>query len=362
MCIHPIRTLVTLCVALCVIGLMPLRASAWGKEGHQIVSEIAFWRLKQLKAQNALKNIDKILKAKLTKPMPFRPRRFYEAAIWPDDIRNEASYQFAKPLHYVSIVLDKTNDPNDLDKYDAARDCKPSQQVSEGVCIIGGLEHYSNVLSTTSSRRARLEALSFVVHFLGDMHQPLHASEDIAFVNHKQGTGDVGGNFRFIFYLSDGPFDSNNVDACLSAPNACTSSFIDDNGVEKRSNKNLHSAWDSLLIRTEMSQNPNRDGGFREYARDLIKQLPTDPADPKYASIEAGDPVQWAEESHHLAELNAYALIGPKLKTSPADNKKYQFYLVNREYRDKNIKIIDEQLVRAGIRLAAVLAKIFPDS
>ena len=360
-----IRTFASLCLTLCLVGLMPVRAAAWGRDGHQIVAGIALWRLQQIKANNALKRISSILKAKLEAPMLRRPNDFLSASVWPDDVRGTDEYKFADDLHFVSIALNRNNNPNEPDEYEKNRVCKPSNkvpQVPEGVCIIGALEHYSNVLRTSPSKKARLEALSFIVHFMGDLHQPLHTSEDRAFTNHLGDKGDRGGNYRFLFYLADESFASNDIESCLTTPNACTERFVNDNGEEERSNMKLHAAWDKYMIRTEMKKNTNRGPDFKAYGKDLVAHLPQNASAPMYAAIEAGDFVQWARQTHHVAEQNVYGLIGPKPKISAADNEQYQFYLLNEAYRQKNIKIVDEQLIRAGIRLAAVLQRIFPDS
>jgi hypothetical protein len=197
---------------------------------------------------------------------------------------------------------------------------------------------------------------------MGDLHQPLHTSEDKNFINHlvvngQNGRGDRGGNHRFIFYLADAAFANNHIKSCVNQPNACTESFDDGD----RSNMKLHTAWDRYMIRTEMNTNPNRHD-FNAYGTDLSRQLPPSPIAEVFREMEDGDFVKWAEEAHHLAELNAYDLIGPRIKISPADGKKYRFYLLNDAYRARNIQIIDKQLIRAGIRLAAVLRKIFPES
>ncbi len=355
------RAIASLCLVTCLVGLMPLRAAAWGRDGHQIVAAIALWRLDQLKAKNARKTIDDILKAIPETPIPKRPLNLFAAATWPDDVREEPKYHFADNLHFVSIALKKDGVP---DHYDPSV-CKPSSdvpQVPEGVCIIGALKHYTRVLADPAAKKsARIEALAFVVHFMGDLHQPLHTSEDNQFINHLNELGDRGGNFRFIFYLDDAVFNSNDINSCKTQPDACTEKFGD-----KRSNRKLHAAWDKYMILTEMSRNPNRKPDFKAYANDLVKQLPPNPIDSLFATMEHGDFITWAEETHHVAELNAYDLTGPacgKLKITQEDGKtKYRFYLLDEAYRSKNIRLIDEQLIRAGIRLAAVLQKLFPDS
>ena len=359
------RTFVTLCLAFCLVGLMPLRAAAWGRDGHQIVAGIALWRLQQVKAKTALKSISSILKAELEAPMLKRPNDLFLASVWPDDVRGTDEYRFADDLHFVSIPINRNNDPTALDEYEKAKACKPSNnvpQVPEGVCIIGALDHYSKVLATSPSKKARLEALSFIVHFMGDLHQPLHTSEDKSFTNPFGGKGDRGGNYRFLFYLADASFNSNDIESCLATPNACTERFVDSNGEEERSNMKLHAAWDKYMIRTEMKKNVNRGPDFKAYGKDLIAHLPQSLSPDMLAKYEEGDFALWARQTHRVAEQNAYALIGPRAKISPADNEEYQFYLLNEAYRVKNIKVVDEQLVIAGIRLAAVLRRIFPDS
>lgn len=354
------RTFVSLCLTVGLIGVLPLRAAAWGRDGHQIVAQIALWRLDQLNAEKALNRISRILTANLEAPMPKRPNDLFKASVWPDEVRGNAKYRFADDLHFVSIPLDRNNDPEALDQFKKVRDCKRRQnvpQVPEGVCIIGALEHYTKVLATSSSKKARLEALSFIVHFMGDLHQPLHTSEDKEFSNHLGGKGDRGGNHRFLFYLSDEAFQSNDIKSCVQAPNTCTEEFGNE-----RSNLKLHAAWDKYMIQTEMRTNADRGPDFEAYGKSLIAQLPSDRTAARYTAIESGNFVEWARETHQLAEQNAYALIGPKVKVSPADNTTYRFYLLSEEYREKNIAVIDEQLIRAGIRLAAVLRKIFPDS
>jgi hypothetical protein len=347
---NKIRIAVSLCLAFGLVGLMPLRAAAWGRDGHQIVAGIALWRLQQLKAKNALKNIAAILKATPETPLPSQPHDLFAAAAWPDDVREEPEYAFAANLHFVSI-------PRDGNSFDAAHQCKPSAKVPEGVCIIGALQHYSKVLATSHSKRERLEALSFIVHFMGDLHQPLHTSEDWDFLNYQGKKGDRGGNYRFLFYLSDDAFNSDDEDSCLTKPDVCTERFG-----EERSNLKLHAAWDKYLIRTEMKNNPKRSPDFKAYGKDLLSHLPAMPSDPSYASMEEGDFIKWAEQTHQVARMSAYGVIGPKSKISAADNEQYDFYLLNEAYRVKNTRIIDDQLVRAGIRLAVVLRKIFPDA
>ena len=365
------RMFASLCVSLCLLGAMPVRVAAWSKDGHKIVALIALWRLEQLKAKNALRNINDILNSTPETPMPRKPSELIEAATWPDDVREEDAYKFAANLHFVSILVDKNVDK---DRYNKFKNCKPSTenvpQIPEGVCIIGALEHYSKVLATSTSKKERLEALSFITHFMGDMHQPLHTSEDMSFINHlkpdaknpKKDRGDRGGNHRFIFYLDEKPFRDIDPESCLKKPNACTEGFKNEDGEDIRSNRKLHAAWDKYMIVSEMRRKNSERPDFEAYAKFLTASLPKNPLATDYASMEKGDFVSWAEATHDLAEKNAYNLAGPVIKISPADGEEYKFYLLDNAYREKNLKIIDRQLILAGIRLAALLRQIYPDA
>lgn len=354
------RTLMSLCMAFCLLCLMPLRAAAWGKDGHHIVARIAMWRLREMKANKVLKKINDILASIPETPMLKKPSTIDAAAVWPDDVRGSDEYRFADNLHFVSILVDKSVDKDQYVKGKHCRNSSKVPQVPEGVCVIGALEHYKQVLATSTSKKARLEALSFIIHFMGDLHQPLHTSEDKSFINFMNKKGDRGGNFRFIFYLTDPVFNSNEIDSCLQSPKACSEQFVKSDGEIEISNMKLHAAWDKFMIRTEMNSKPERKT-VAKYVADLVRLLPTDQTSTVYTKFESGDPIAWAEESHDLAEKNAYDLIGPKIKISPEDEEERDFYLLNEAYRKKNITIVDRQLVRAGIRLAAFLRAAFPD-
>lgn len=355
------RTLMSLGLVFCLLCLTPLRAAAWGRDGHQIVAQIALWRLRALKANQTLKMIGDILTSMPETQMLKKPSTLDAAAVWPDDVRGTDEYRFADNLHFVSILV---NQAEDQDHFVKGRDCRKSSkvpQVPEGECVIGALEHYKQVLATSPSRKARLEALSFIIHFMGDLHQPLHTAEDKSFVNFMNKKGDRGGNFRFIFYLSDPVFNSDDPESCLEFPKACSEQFDKGDGEVEISNMKLHAAWDKFMIRSEMKSNPKRNTVIK-YATELVRVLPADQSSQAYAKIEAGDLVAWAEEAHDLAEKNAYNLIGPRIKISPEDNEEREFYLLNEAYRAKNIKIVDWQLLKAGIRLAAYLRDIFPNT
>jgi hypothetical protein len=351
------KSIVSLIICLSIVCLLPARAFAWGSAGHRIVAKIAMWRLQQLRdgahdprAKRALERIKQIFDAHAN--ITLAPADIEAAAVWPDKVRTNAHYSFSKNLHFTSIPVDFQ--PGQ-DRFDRAAQCAriPADPVvTEGDCSIGALEHFKNVLRTSHNKVARLEALSFVVHFVGDLHQPLHNSEDKSFPNDKNfngGHGDRGANLRYVFYLDEAIFNSADPASCFQKKQVCTTFYPSGPAI-----KNLHSVWDDEMISTEMTTNSSRKTE-NAYAQSLEAALPSDPLAPEYAQMAAGDPAAWAEEAHDIAEREVYELPLSKQKKSPADNKVHKFFFVGRDYRDKNIKNVDLQLQRAGIRLAAFL-------
>lgn len=176
------RSLLTLMLALTLTASAP-HCLAWGRDGHRIVGELAQAKLNP-KAQAA---VTELLKGE---PDP----TLAGVASWADEVRyNDKSYAWTGPMHYVNF--DKGN------CHYAPPICK------DDVCVVAAINRYSSeLIDPQLPPQQRLEALKYVVHFVGDVHQPLHAGYAY----------DKGGNDYQISYLGAG--------------------------------WNLHSVWDSLLI------------------------------------------------------------------------------------------------------------------
>src|SRR5690349_12908753 len=145
--------------------LLPAHSAlAWGPDGHKIVADIAESRLTpQAKAAIAdlLGGTDDTSLASI--------------ANWADSIRRDR--EETAPWHYVDI-------PYEMSGFDPQRDGK------DGNNVIAKLQEFANVLNDRkASREQRAEALKFIVHFMGDLHQPMHCVER---------NGDKGGNFRLV--------------------------------------------------------------------------------------------------------------------------------------------------------------------
>lgn len=91
-------------------------------------------------------------------------------ATWADSVRYTKWGRFSGPLHYI----DAKDDPPSYCGIVYERDCKP-----EG-CVVSAIQNYtSQLLDPTLRESARVIAAKFVIHFVGDIHQPLH-NEDVA--------------------------------------------------------------------------------------------------------------------------------------------------------------------------------------
>src|SRR5690348_15046013 len=139
---------------LVLLALLPSSLFAWGSKGHAVVAEIAERGLSPNVAQQVR---DLVFAA------PLR-----DSASLPDDWRAQETRGERQgntgALHYSNI-------PNDIATFDRARDCKEDQ------CVVSAIEKYIAILKDkTKTKDQRREALIFVVHFIGDVHQPLHSA------------------------------------------------------------------------------------------------------------------------------------------------------------------------------------------
>lgn len=132
--------------------LMPGAASAWGWTVHSLIGELAERQL----SDAARREVRMLL---VDEPEP----SLAAVASWPDEIRRQPGWEWTAPMHYVKFLTDGCREV-------LPEDCR------DGLCVYGAIERYRNQLADRSlSRRQRAEALKFVVHFVGDIHQPLHA-------------------------------------------------------------------------------------------------------------------------------------------------------------------------------------------
>jgi hypothetical protein len=256
----------------------------WGPEGHHIVATIALGRLTP-EAKKATQDL-------------LGTEDFVAVSTWADEIRSQRPETYN--WHFVDIPYGQLN-------YLATRDCKPTPQ---GDCILAELDRARHDLTDASlAKDKRAEALKWIIHLVGDLHQPLHNID-----NH-----DRGGNDVFVTLAGQPP----------PPP-----------GV----NLNLHAAWDTRFIAL---RTPDESA----YVDTLAAEFQSTPI--------AGSPIDfvaWAEAAHQIAVEYVYVYPGFTPGTPPAPGHTIE---LNKEYQDKARLAIDHQLELAGVRLGSVLNSAF---
>jgi hypothetical protein len=259
--------------ALAVVLLLVRPAFAWGPDGHEVIATIAEKAL----SSTARKQVRLLLPAKM--------HSLAEIANWADAVR--PSRPWTAEWHFVDIPLDAQG-------YDRARDCKHDD------CVVEQVNTRIQQLSDRSLLPAvRLEALKFLVHFVGDMHQPLHCAD-----NHDRGGNDV----KVIF---------------------------------EGSTVRLHRVWDSGIINSAVPQQ-------RDYAARLFRSASM--AD-RQSWVAKRTPVDWANECFAIGKADIYTPLGLIGHPGPHTTA----ILLPPDYAATRISIVQLQLQRAGFRLAAVL-------
>jgi nuclease S1 len=258
-----------------ILSLAP-QVLAWGKEGHQIVAIIAAQGL----SASASSQVATLLEGK----------SLADVASEPDEWRK--TDKETEGWHFVDIPISAAG-------YDVARDCPVQSSEVGRDCIVAAIQHFRVVLGDKSAPKAdRVRALTFIVHFMGDIHQPLHCA------NHD----DHGGNDVPVKWFGQTTL----------------------NGYPE----NLHSVWDEGII-----DRAGMDAAV--YAQHLLQM-------PPLADMPPGTAAMWANESFTLAKEDAYKL--PKAKAT----KSHPLPL-GQSYYEASLPIVDAQLLRAGLRLRELL-------
>jgi hypothetical protein len=305
------KGLFTLALLVCTLfAASPKRAMAWGDEGHKVVAKVAEHYLTDTTRQRILDLL------KQDQKKDFYARECPQAqtasdfmmcvSTWADRVRSDRPE--TANWHFVDIPNKPTQGASPL--YNEARDC---QCTRDGDCIVRAIDQFRIILaradSTDRERQRRIEALKFIIHFVGDLHQPLHDAD-----NHDRGGNDV----KVLW------FGKEYVNAA------------------RKYDWNLHSVWDTGIIE---KTNPNAD--------DMAERILATLANQNIKSIEKGTVVDWANEAHGIAVRSAYAptFLAKKVKVADGSER----VDLGDEYYNAQKGYVDDQLRKAGVRLALVL-------
>ena len=276
-------------------------ALAWGDAGHRTVCEIAWRNL----TPTAAAEVRRLLGAHPVIPVRApRNREFGWACTYPDNVVNGGPGRRA-PEHFV-------NYPRTLMAVTSVTGCGDAP-----LCVISAiLTDYGRLRNTGLSDADRAEALIYLGHWLGDIHQPLHSSY----------RDDQGGNE-------------------INSTGLCT--------------RSLHSTWDTCMLVQ------------RVYANDAapsIDEIQTVAAswsasvlDFQRADWLSSAPWQWSGESYAVAIAPATdycTMVGGACQyspTRPTFDPPRENVRVDKDYIDRALPIIQRRISQAGIRLAHIL-------
>lgn len=265
-------------LVLLLILLLPAPALAWSALGHRLVGELAERQLDP--------DVRQEIRALLAgEPEP----SLAGVATWADELRGTDRGRATARWHYVNF-------PTGTCDYVPARDCP------DGDCVIGAIERQRAILADRSQpTAARRDALKFVVHFVGDVHQPMHAGN----------RGDKGGND---FQIS------------LRTPIE-PEAYARDRYRDGVMGTNLHAVWDYYVLRSLGLELP-------AYAKRLAA-MPWPPAD-----TPVSPPAAWALESCRLIDARG---LYPERR------------VMTHRYLDRMRPLAEQRVRQAAWRLAALL-------
>lgn len=252
-----------------LLPLFPLTSFAWGVTGHRVVAEIASRHL----SPQARKAVTALL-GKQSMAM---------VANWPDFIKSDTTHKYdhTSSWHYM-----------DFPAHSSRPQFEGLVQKETGENLYVETNALIKQLKDPAVSKADKQfALTFLIHLIGDMHQPLH-------VGHPE---DQGGNKINVTWF-DRP-------------------------------TNLHRVWDEHLIEFQQLS-------YTEYTQALDTASVTE-----IRQLQSGTIKDWMFESSQLAD-KVYALTQPNDKLS----YRYNYWF---------IKDLNQQLLKGGLRLAAILNSIY---
>ncbi|HYJ29084.1 MAG TPA: S1/P1 nuclease [Allosphingosinicella sp.] len=272
-------------LAAALLFAFPVPAAAWWEYGHETVATIA-----EMEAAPATRReIRRLLAQSRLLDTPICPARTIEqASVWPDCIKQlRDRFSYAGPWHYQNVDV-----------------CRPFDQESacrDGNCVSTQIDRNARLLADEAlPTRERVTALAFLVHLMGDLHQPMHAGD----------RGDLGGN-RF---------------------------GVDYGIISGRTN--LHTIWDGYLADRSISTPIGEAAG-------LIAEMPE--ADRRAARL--GSVTDWARESWQAAHDFAYGTVLPDpCAPIPAERP-----MLREEQVRTLIPVVRRQVTKGGLRLARLL-------
>ncbi|MGK6354537.1 S1/P1 nuclease [Sphingomonas sp. DT-207] len=264
-----------------ILGFGAAPARAYWEYGHETVASIAYRNV----SPRVQAEIRRLLAKQALLETPTCPARTIEqASVWADCVKTLGPrFSYAYNWHYQNVDVCKP--------FELKRNCP------DGNCVSAQIERDVKLLKDKSVPvRERVMALAFLVHFVGDLHMPLHAGD----------RGDLGGNRARAAY---GDYITERL--------------------------NLHTIWDGYLAERAISTPPS-----------LVRAYSTE----ERAAMQGGSVEDWSRDSWQVARDVAYgSAYGDPCAEAPQRAKLDQATI------EKLIPPARDQIVKGGLRLARLL-------
>jgi hypothetical protein len=288
-------------VSLLTLIASPSEAKAWSRDGHRIVCRIAW----QLLDESRRSEIDR-LTSTYRDDDGQRLASFWDACSFPDEVRakaanNPAFRRFAvfETWHYANVPRTTTKLPT---------------PPCPGPCVINAIPAHADSLRQSNNDKSRSEALFFLSHWVGDMHQPLHLGY----------ADDRGGN------------DVRPVEGGFYSVS------------------NMHALWDGGIAGKLFAS-----ANWQDFADKLAAEIT--PA--QRATWIQGTATDWAQESYNLitspkAEYCEWRASGGSMSCEPRPGSRN----VTAEYQAEFADDVMMRFQQAGVRLAELIRNNLPVS
>jgi len=310
------RPHITIFLVASMLLLRPATGYGWGDEGHEIVGLIAEHYLEPA-VRARVATLLALDASRLT-----RGTGIAEETTWADKFRDsdrdttQEHYLKTREWHYIDIELDRP----DLDDACFRHPVLPAgSKASDGPatdCILDKIDEFrAELRSPATGAEERLLALQFLLHLVGDLHQPLHAAD-----HHDRGGNDV------------------RVKGAGSSAGT------------------LHHYWDTVFV-----------GRIGTHADQVSRELMAGISDDDRRAWRGGSPADWAKESFQIARDRVYGPIlsgtgarGGPVGSVDADPRtsgggRPRPIRLDARYEADAVDVVAGQLRRAGLRLARLL-------
>lgn len=284
-----------------IVLIPPPFLFAWGDAGHEIIGVIAYTRL----TPAVKRKVDALLSADRD---DLTATNFVSRTTWADKFRDsdrsttKVRYTATRNWHFVDIEIANGNIESACGGHPKLSRSTAASAGPANACLIDKIDQFSAELRDASiAKQEKMIALKFLLHLVGDLHQPLHAADN----------QDRGGN-----------------DVPVLFGNPATPG-------------NLHFYWDNPLVQ-HLGNDPKVVGVS------LNSRITRAKAD----EWSKGTAIVWAKESFSQAKKVVYNFAGTQ---SFVDERGGTGQRLDAAYDNRALPVVREQLGKAGVRLAAVL-------